>query len=266
MRFALSEIDARGICINVKNSSATRRGRAYSRMPSILEYPVRFPLPDHGGHRCTRVLSGRGWGSYTRRNGELVKRRGGRWPAETLGDWREALVSVAAHEAKHIEQFRTGTSRRRVQCHHFAASVLRRYRGARGVDRVNTRTGVPLDGWLALNRTCRLQREGGRIRGRGTETSGRMPCVSACVARLARRAVAVVAAVGTASIAGAAAPPKFQVTVNDIFLPGGGIQFVVQPRPDGRPGWHVQDRVREQLGRSACARRCGRAASGHHCA
>ena len=44
-------------------------------------------------------------------------------------------------------------------------------------------------------------------------------------------AVAVVAAVGTASIAGAAAPPKFQTTVNDNFLPGGGIEFVVQPAP-----------------------------------
>jgi plastocyanin len=43
--------------------------------------------------------------------------------------------------------------------------------------------------------------------------------------------VAVVALVGTASVAGAAAPPKFQTTVNDIFLPGGGIQFVVEPAP-----------------------------------
>ena len=44
-------------------------------------------------------------------------------------------------------------------------------------------------------------------------------------------AVAVVAAVGMASIAGAAAPPKFQTTVNDNILPGGGIEFVVQPAP-----------------------------------
>jgi hypothetical protein len=127
VRFALSEIDARGVCVNVKNSSATRRGRAYSRIPSIsnappdslylitvgIGSPERFPFED---------------GSYTRRNGELVKRRGGRWPVETLGDWREALVSVAAHEAKHIEQFRKGTPRSELECHHFAASVLRRYR------------------------------------------------------------------------------------------------------------------------------------------
>src|SRR4026208_2201653 len=90
VRFALSEIDARGVCVNVKNSSATRRGRAYSRIPAISNAPAdsrylitigigapdRFPFED---------------GSYTRRNGEVVKRRGGRWPVETLADWREAL-------------------------------------------------------------------------------------------------------------------------------------------------------------------------------
>ena len=127
VRFALSEIDARGVCVNVKNSSATRRGRAYSSIPSISNAPAgsrylitvgigapeRFPFED---------------GSYTRRNGELVKRRGGRWPAETLRNWREALVSVAAHEAKHIEQFREGTSRSEVACQHFSAFMLRRYR------------------------------------------------------------------------------------------------------------------------------------------
>jgi hypothetical protein len=127
VRFALSEIDARGVCVNVKNSTATRRGRAYSRIPSIsnappgsrylitlgIGAPERFPIED---------------GSYVRRNGELVKRRGGRWPVEALGDWREALVSVAAHEAKHIEQFRNRTSRSELECHHFSGSVLRRYR------------------------------------------------------------------------------------------------------------------------------------------
>ena len=131
VRFALSEIDARGVCVNVKNSSATRRGRAYARIPSISNAPAgsrylitvgigapeRFPFED---------------GSFTRRNGELVKRRGGRWPVETLTDWREALVSVAAHEAKHIEQFRKGSPRSELECHHFSAAVLRRYRELTG--------------------------------------------------------------------------------------------------------------------------------------
>ena len=58
--------------------------------------------------------------------------------------------------------------------------------------------------------------------------------ISVCRA-VGATAVAVVAAVGTASIAGAAAPPKFQTTVNDNFLPGGGIEFVVQPVPSVVP-------------------------------
>lgn len=127
VRFALSEMDARGVCVNVKNSSATRRGRAYSGVPSISNAPAdsrylitvgigapdRFPFED---------------GAFTRRNGETVRRRGGRWPVETLRDWREALVSVAAHEAKHIEQFREGACRSELECHHFSAFMLRRYR------------------------------------------------------------------------------------------------------------------------------------------
>ena len=129
VRFALVEIDTRGVCVNVKNTSGTRRGRAYSNIPSIsnaprgskylitigIGAPERFPFED---------------GSYVRRNGEVVKRRGGRWPEVTLRDWREALVSVAAHEGKHIEQFRESIPRSEVACQHFAADVLRRYRDA----------------------------------------------------------------------------------------------------------------------------------------
>jgi hypothetical protein len=127
VRFALCEIDTRGVCVNVKNSSGARRGRAYSGVPSIsnaprgskylitlgVGAPEKFPFED---------------GSYVRRNGEVMKRRGGRWPEETLHDWREALVTVAAHEGKHIEQYRAKTSLSEVACHHFAAHVLRRYR------------------------------------------------------------------------------------------------------------------------------------------
>jgi hypothetical protein len=132
VRFALAEIDTRGVCVNVKNTSGTRRGRAYSGIPSIsnaprgskylitigIGAPERFPFED---------------GSYVRRNEEIVKRRGGRWPEVTLWDWREALVSVAAHEGKHIEQFRESSPRSEVACQHFAAHVLRRYRDAADV-------------------------------------------------------------------------------------------------------------------------------------
>ena len=79
-------------------------------------------------------------------------------------------------------------------------------------------------------------------------------------------AVAVVAAVGTASIAGAAAPPKFQTTVNDNFLPGGGIEFVVQPVPSVVPTGTYKVGSCQQLGCPARTGRCRRTARGHHCA
>ena len=132
VQFALDEIDTRRVCVNVKNTGGTRRGRAYPGIPSIsnaprgskylitigIGAPERFPFED---------------GSYIRRNGEIVKRRGGRWPEVTLYDWREALVSVAAHEGMHIEQFRERSTRSEISCQHFAAHVLRRYRDAAAV-------------------------------------------------------------------------------------------------------------------------------------
>jgi hypothetical protein len=127
VRFGLSKIDTRGVCVNVKNSSSARRGSAYSRVPSISNAPPsskylitigvgppdKFPFED---------------GAYVKRNGEHVKRRGGRWPEETLRDWREALVNVAAHEGLHIEQLREGLPRSEVRCCHFAVATQRRYR------------------------------------------------------------------------------------------------------------------------------------------
>lgn len=129
VRFALQDVDVRGVHVNVKNSSGPRRGRAYDGVPTIsnappgAEYLVTIGIggPEHFPYED---------GSWTQRNGTPIKRRGGRWPEETLEDWREALVSVAAHEGAHVEQFRNGLPRSEVRCHHFAAQMLRRYRDA----------------------------------------------------------------------------------------------------------------------------------------
>ena len=127
VRFALSEIDTRGVHVNVKNTTSVRRGRAYNGLPSISNAPpnARYLITIGIGPPEEFPFEN---GSFVRRNGEWVKRRGGRWPEDTLHDWREALVNVAAHEGKHIEQYREGTGRSEVACHHFASYVLRRYR------------------------------------------------------------------------------------------------------------------------------------------
>jgi hypothetical protein len=43
-----------------------------------------------------------------------------------LSCWREGLVAIAAHEAKHIEQYRHGRPLSEVECERFEAEVLER--------------------------------------------------------------------------------------------------------------------------------------------
>jgi hypothetical protein len=56
---------------------------------------------------------------------------GKRAPLIEVHDWREALVVVASHEARHVHQFRHGKPRSEVDAERFAAKALERYRLAR---------------------------------------------------------------------------------------------------------------------------------------
>lgn len=49
-------------------------------------------------------------------------------PEITVGDWRERLVALAAHEACHVRQFREGLRRSEVEAERWALEVLRRWR------------------------------------------------------------------------------------------------------------------------------------------
>jgi len=51
-------------------------------------------------------------------------------PWITVGDWRERLVALAAHEAYHVHQFRTGIRRSEVQAERWALSILDAWRTA----------------------------------------------------------------------------------------------------------------------------------------
>ena len=55
-------------------------------------------------------------------------------PAITVGDWQEALVALAAHEACHVRQFREGSRRSEVEAERWSKGVLRAWTG-RGGDR-----------------------------------------------------------------------------------------------------------------------------------
>ena len=77
-------------------------------------------LPATGG----RLDEPQGYGG--RRPDEVGPRN--RFPFFTFRDWRERLVHIAAHEARHVHQFRHGKSCSEVDCERFAAMALARYR------------------------------------------------------------------------------------------------------------------------------------------
>lgn len=53
---------------------------------------------------------------------------GKRSPLIVVNDWREHLVTVAAHEARHIWQYQHAKPRSEVDCERFAAKALARFR------------------------------------------------------------------------------------------------------------------------------------------
>jgi len=125
VRFATQGVDMNRVCVNVKGGRSLS-ARAYDGVPSISNAPrgarylvtikvgtdVRFPV-----------------GPYNR-NGQAPDEVGprNRFPFFTYADWREWLVSAAAHEAFHIHQYRHSERRSEVECERFAEQALNRYR------------------------------------------------------------------------------------------------------------------------------------------
>lgn len=121
VKFAVSDVDMRHVCVNVKNRRHVRyAGFAYDSVPSISDAP-----------RSTKYLVTLGLGPPDRFPTEEHKRHPGAgtsFPVRRFDDWREALVFLAAHEAKHIEQYRENLPRSEVRCDVFAQHMLDRYR------------------------------------------------------------------------------------------------------------------------------------------
>jgi hypothetical protein len=129
VEFATEGVDMERVCVNVKGGHGLS-ARAYDGVPSISNAPrrarylvtikvgngVRFPVGPHN------------------RNGKMPDEVGprNRFPFFTYADWREWLVSAAAHEARHIHQYRHGERRSELDCERFAEKVLNRYRRESG--------------------------------------------------------------------------------------------------------------------------------------
>ncbi len=159
LEFAMSETDHTRVAVHVRNSSRAYRGRAYDGIPSVstrahdsdvdrlvtigIGAPSEFPCdnvqtsirwvpiePEACGPLTpVRVRRDRQGNRWLER--QIVKQHGyggQRSPMLTFADWREALISVAAHEARHIWQYQHGTTRSEVDAEQRAGVRLGEYR------------------------------------------------------------------------------------------------------------------------------------------
>ena len=128
IEFATASVDMSGVCVNVKNGALG--GGAYNGVPEISNAPRK-------ANYLVTLRLGRGnehWplgpvNYHFRAPHETGPRN--RFPFFVCRDWREWLVKLAAHEARHIAQFRSGGSTSEIECELFAVAMLERYREAR---------------------------------------------------------------------------------------------------------------------------------------
>lgn len=131
VEFACKGVNMTGVAVNVKGSKYEYAGMAYDGVPSIsplywksdvsrlvtirIGRPEKFPTDT--GRTVTRngVESREGYG-------------GKRSPIIQLRNWQEALVMVAAHEARHIHQFRNRKRRSEIDAEKFAAKRVEAFR------------------------------------------------------------------------------------------------------------------------------------------
>jgi hypothetical protein len=118
VEFATADVDMRRVCVNVKNTrSYACAGYAYDGVPEVSNAPP-----------GTEYLVTIRLGPATEFPSRMAHRKSS--PPIEVACWREGLVTVAAHEAKHIEQYRRDQPRSEVACERFAAWVLEVYRWA----------------------------------------------------------------------------------------------------------------------------------------
>ena len=121
VRLATAEVDMRKVCLNVRNGALG--GAAYDGIPEVSNAP-------RAAKYLITLRLGRGdeeWPlgpvNYHFKSPEETGPRN-RFPFFTCNDWQEWLVKLAAHEARHVEQFRRSITRSELDCERFAVAVL----------------------------------------------------------------------------------------------------------------------------------------------
>ncbi len=159
VEFAMGEIDHTRLAVNVKNASIAYRGRAYDGVPRIssrandpdierlvtigIGSPQHFPMTTvHTEVRWVRVTKpiptlNETFRERRDKDGHIVLERrvisqhgygGKRSPVLEFANWREALVSVAAHEGRHIWQYQAKVRKGEVDAEQFAGRRLEEFR------------------------------------------------------------------------------------------------------------------------------------------
>ena len=160
--FATAHVDTTGVVFIVKNSKFAFAGMAYMGVPNISpfkrdpsnKYLVTVRIGDEKHYPRTNMVVKRVWKKATREEflaepsvhrhrvtarGKDVYERceiqrhpygGVSSPLIEMNDWKEALIAVAAHEARHIHQFRNRLPASEIDCERFAAETIQRYREA----------------------------------------------------------------------------------------------------------------------------------------
>ena len=125
VEFAVRDVDMRRVCVNVKNGGLG--GAAYNGVPEISNAPRGGALPRHVAPRPGQRALAAGAGELPLQGPDETGPRN-RFPFFVCRDWREWLVKLAAHEAKHIEQFRNRDVCSELSCEWFALERLEEFR------------------------------------------------------------------------------------------------------------------------------------------
>jgi hypothetical protein len=128
VELASADVDMRRVCVNVKGG--TLGGAAYKGVPEISNAPSRAQYLV-----TLRLGTGRerwplGPINYHFKAPHETGPRN-RFPFFVFRDWEEWLVKLAAHEARHIHQFRKRIRCSEIECERYALEALEDFRRTR---------------------------------------------------------------------------------------------------------------------------------------
>ncbi len=114
---------------NEVQSARWRKVRADESLDGVRASDLRLARPRSNAPRAAKAGTTR---ALERREVRTHGYGGVHSPVLAMADWREALVAVASHEARHIWQYQHDAARSEVEAEHYAAGRLELWREWRG--------------------------------------------------------------------------------------------------------------------------------------